>query len=492
MSAFNSVLTRTANLWIEETKSSQKEVRKNFRKRYWDLPDQFVKDCIEFPPGQGPAPYQIEILNAVVSKRRVCARGMHGLGKSALMSWAILWFALTRDGETDWKIPTTASAWRQLTKFLWPEVHKWSRKIRWELVGRDPFNGNTELLTMSLRLDTGEAFALASNDSSLIEGAHATELLYIFDESKVVPDETWDSAEGAMSTAGTRWLSVSTPGEPIGRFYDIQSRKPGYEDWWVRAVKTPEVVKAGRVDPEWVDQRRKQWGANSPRYQNRVLGEFAESEQDSVIPLSWVESAQERWSSLMDAKVDAGPLSQLGVDVGRYGDDATVIAHRHGNIIAKMDVYEKEDTMATAGRVASILRSNPTAIASIDVIGIGAGVYDKAREDFPERVIAFNSSRGTEFVDKSDEWRFADTRSAAIWHLRELLDPANEHDIAIPDDDMLTGDLVSPRWSPISGGRIKVESKKDIYKRIGRSTNHGDAVVAAFWDEDAEGGMEFA
>src|SRR6185436_2954082 len=104
---------------------------------------------------------------------------------------AILWFCLTRDQE-DWKVATTASAWRQLTKFLWPEVHKWARRIKWDAIGRAPFSETTELFTQSIRLETGEAFAVASDDSSLIEGAHADHLLYIFDESKVIPDDTWD------------------------------------------------------------------------------------------------------------------------------------------------------------------------------------------------------------------------------------------------------------------------------------------------------------
>jgi hypothetical protein len=61
---------------------------------------------------------------ALVKHHRVAARGPHGLGKTTLASWVVIWFALTRDGD-DWKVITTASAWRQLEKFLWPEIHKW-------------------------------------------------------------------------------------------------------------------------------------------------------------------------------------------------------------------------------------------------------------------------------------------------------------------------------------------------------------------------------
>jgi hypothetical protein len=74
-------------------------------------------------------------------------------------------------------------------------------------------------------------------------------------------------------------------------------------------------------------------------------------------------------------------------------------------------------------------------------------------------------------------------RSAAWWYLRELLDPANGHGIALPPDDLLTGDLTAPHWRITSGGKVQVESKDEIRKRLGRSTDDGDAVVMAFWEE---------
>ena len=104
----------------------------------------------------------------------------------------ILWFALTRDGK-DWKVVTTATSWLQLTKYTWPEVHKWARRIRWDIIGRDPFDDSRELLDLSLKLSTGQAFALASNDAAAVEGAHADHLLFVYDEAKTIPDDIWDA-----------------------------------------------------------------------------------------------------------------------------------------------------------------------------------------------------------------------------------------------------------------------------------------------------------
>lgn len=454
------------------------------------MPDQFAQDCIEWRNGESLTPYQLEILRNIPIKRRVTVRGPHGLGKTTLAAIAILWFALTRD-EEDWKVATTASAWRQLTKFLWPEVHKWARRIRWDIVGRPPFSETTELFTQSIRLDTGEAFAMASDDSTLIEGAHADHLLYVFDESKVIPDETWDSAEGAFSAGTCYWLAISTPGENIGRFYDIHQRKQGYEDWWVRHVTLREAIKAGRINEDWAEARKRQWGAKSARYLNRVLGEFADSEGDTIIPLSWIELANERWYEWREA-AEPGSCTRIGVDVARMGDDLTVLAYRFDYAIDELEKHGKEDTMQTAGRIVAALRKHPFARASVDVVGVGAGPYDRAREQMPGRLEAFIASSKTDFVDVSEEMHFADTRSAAWWYMRQLLDPAFSSNIALPPDDELTGELMTPKWKMMSNGVVRVESKDDILKRIRRSTNAGDAVIQAFWGGVVDEGMAFA
>lgn len=487
--AIERVLNDANQFWDSETDESE-YVYKAFKERYFYMPDQFVLDCIKFEEDDEPADYQLEVLTQLVAKKRASARGPHGLGKSSLAAWAILWFALTRDGK-DWKVATTASAWRQLTKFLWPEVHKWARLIKWDVIGRKPFSETNELLDLSLKLKTGEAFALASHDSNLIEGAHARYIMYVFDESKTIPAATWDSAEGAMSSGEAFWLAISTPGVPDGRFYDIHAKKKGYTDWWARHVKLNEAIKAGRIDEDWAETRKLQWGAKSPQYRNRVLGEFASSESDSVIPLEWIEEANERWTQLEEIGMSS-EVEVIGVDVARMGSDKTVYALRSGNTIKTMMATSKEDTMQTAGRAGAYLRQYPNSKAVVDVIGVGAGTVDRLREQYNERIIPFSASERTDTLDRTGIWGFTDKRSAAWWHLREMLDPINGEEVALPPDDDLTGDLVSPTWDVMSNTKIKVESKRDIRKRIDRSTNSADAVVQAFWEGDFGVGMDFA
>lgn len=473
---------------LEETASPAADAS-----RFYADPVGFAEQCIDWGNAGGLTAYQADVLAQLPARHRVAVRGPHGLGKSTTSAICVLWFALSRDAAgVDWKVATTAGAWRQLERYLWPEIRKWAKRLRWDVLGRGPLDERSEMLSLNLKLRHGTAFAVASSNAELIEGVHADSVLYIFDESKAISASTFEAAEGAFSGANPSGglpeafaLAASTPGEPNGTFYAIHRRAPGLEDWWPRHVTLDEAIEARRVAEGWAEQRRRQWGENSAAYQNRVLGEFYSSDEDGVIPLGWVEAANDRWRAWEDSG-RPGPdgLQVVGVDVARSGTDKTVLALRHGDVITELRRAAREDTMQTAGRVKGLLDAVDGMSAVIDVIGIGAGVVDRLREQrLPAD--AFNASAGTTRRDSSGELGFINQRAAAWWQLRELLDPASGSELALPPDDLLLGDLTAPHWRVASGGRIQVESKDDIKKRIGRSTDDGDAVVMAFWTRSA-------
>lgn len=460
---------------------------------YYDDPVGFIRDCVKFKPGRdgkpkGLAPYQIEIIGDLPKVKRIAVRGCRGMGKSAIASLLILWFAITRDAAgRDWKIVTTAGSWAQLESFLWVEISKWAWNLNWEKIGRSPFNQRSELMKTQLRLRYGLAIAASPDKPERIEGAHSDCVMAVLDESKIISPEIFDSIEGTFSGAGddsdleAYVLAISTPGEPSGRFYDIHARKPGLEDWHTRHVTLEEAVAAGRITKSWADQRKLLWGENSALYQNHVLGEFCADDEDAVIPLRWAEMAIERWRAWdRDGRPDQDGLKTVGVDVARTGKDRSVAAVRHGSVITRISDWAKADTMETTGRVKGILASEPDATAVVDVIGIGAGVYDRLREQ-GLKADPFNAGRKTMRRDATGQFGFKDCRSAAWWGLREMLDPSRSATLAIPPDDKLLGDLTAPHYKHTSDGRIQVESKDETRKRIGRSTDHADAVMQSCW-----------
>lgn len=463
------------------------------RRRWMYNPAKWADDVIDFGDG-GLAAYQRQTMADLVEHRRVAVRAPHGTGKTTTVALVVLWFATTREAAgIDWKIITTASAWRQLTLYLWPEIHKWVRRIKWGLLGRNPFDERRQLLDLHLKLTHGIAAAAASDNSASIEGAHADSLLYVFDEAKTIPAATFDAAEGAFSGGRKTGLpeafaiAMSTPGAPTGRFYDIHKRSPGLGDWQPRHIRLEEAIVAGRISQDWAEQRALLWGAESAIYVNRVLGEFHAGEEDAVIPLAWAELAVDRWRAWDDAgRPELDKPHILGVDVARGGGDQTVIARRQGPCVVGLDVHHAEDTMRTTARVQAVLAAGYSR-AVVDSIGVGAGVVDRLRE-LKEPVTAYTGSAKTSVRTRSREHGFTNTRSAAYWRMRELLDPAFEPQVMLPPDEQLLADLTAPTWGELTGipPRIKVEPKEELVARLGRSPDRGDAVVMGFWQQVGE------
>lgn len=431
--------------------------------------------------------YQTRVLVDLVDHHRLAVRSPNGVGKTRAVAAGVWWFALTSEAAgLSWKIPTTASVFRQLRQFLWPEIHKLARLIDWHRLDRAAPRVDVELKKLELELVHGRAWAQAANDPADIEGTHAQRVLYIFDEAKGIDADIWDAAEGAFTGEGNEagdeamFLATSTPGPPQGPFYEIHRHAPGTEDWTTRHITLFEAIRAGRVSLSWARQRKRQWGPSSPTWRNRGRGEFSTSASDSVIPLEWVEAAVERWHAWSDRGAAPPPgVRTVGVDVAREGADQSATALRAGPVCTEVATHGTPDTMVLTGIAANLARRN-AATPVVDVIGVGSGVVDRLREQgLP--VAPFNAAEGTTGTDRSGEVGFTNRRSEAWWQMRERLDPAYNPDVCLPPTPELIGDLTGPKYAPTSSGRIQVEPKDRIRSRLGRSTDVGDAVIMAFY-----------
>jgi hypothetical protein len=430
-----------------------------------------VHDCIEFRDGEGPASYQDEILSTFGKERRMAIRSPHGVGKTTTAAWIILAFILTNEME-DFKCATTASAWRQLTRFLWPEIHKWIRKIKWGKIGRDPFT-NQELLTETIKLKTGQAFAIASDKSDLIEGAHADKLLYVLDESKSIPEGTWDAVEGAFASGDCFALAISTPGVAFGRFYDIHRKRKGLTDWWTRKITKEEAIAAGRVNQSWIDQMRDLWGENNPVYVAKVEANFPSQEADQLISLADIEAARER-------ELEAGEPKVAGQDVARFGDDDSVYIEREGPVVTHCRMVHGQDTQEVASHIK--VRGVHT---NIDGIGVGAGVCDGLKHleyrDYTEVIVSEKARRDPE--------HFANLLAELCWNMKTVFEEGNIDLSRLPDEiyNRLIGELVTIK-TEYRNGKIYVQSKEEQRKQMrrknitARSRDIADALMLCFAD----------
>lgn len=200
-----------------------------------------------------------------------------------------------------------------------------------------------------------------------------------------------------------------------------------------------------------------------------------------VIPTEWVRLAQARW------KPDGAAglmMTTISCDVAQGGSDLTTLSPRYGTWFANLITKPGADT-PDAPSVAGLISINRRHGAGVVVDiggGYGGGVVSFLKENNIDSV-GFNGSHKSVRKTRDGLLGFVNKRAEAMWLFREALDPGQEggSPIALPPDQVLADDLTSPRWVLRTNG-IQVESKDDIRKRLGRSTDRGDAVVMC-WSE---------
>jgi len=198
-----------------------------------------------------------------------------------------------------------------------------------------------------------------------------------------------------------------------------------------------------------------------------------------VVPTAWVRMAQARWRA---REAPSTPLTRVGVDPSRGGQDEFVIAPRYDNYIASLIKHPAKDApdgSKGAALIFAAVAGNLDVPIGIDVIGTAGGsVYDHAR-GLNLKAQPLDGSRHSTARDKSGRLGFYNMRAQWHWQFRELLDPTSGQDIAIPPDSQLLSDLCAARWTPTPRG-IQIEKKDVIKERIGRSPDRGEAVIYAF------------
>ncbi len=206
-------------------------------------------------------------------------------------------------------------------------------------------------------------------------------------------------------------------------------------------------------------------------------GDFTAGMEDSewqVIPTAWVKIAMDRWK-----KPDRlAPMDSMGVDVARGGHDNSIIFRRHGMWFDEPLVYPGTQTPnghVLAGLIVAHMRDQ--APVHIDVVGVGSSPYDFLKVA-KFQVSGISGGEKSNEKDKAGILGFTNVKSQVWWRAREAFDPANNTGICIPPDPQLLKDLTALTWRP-EGNRIRVESRKEIIKRMGRSPDWGSSFVLA-------------
>lgn len=429
-----------------------------------------------FEPPIGPELWQGRLLRDVAKakvegKRRFAVRAGHGVGKTTIEAWLILWFLLFHRPVN---VPVTANSQDQLRDVVWKEIAHWHRKLPEFL--RNMIEVKVERVEVKSAPDMCFSVARTARPEKpeALQGFHCDNLAFFVEEASGIEDIIFEVAAGALSSPDNWFFQFGNPTRLDGHFH--RSFTKNRAAWRTYSVPCTE---SSRVSADYAKNMADEYGIDSNVYRVRVLGEFPFAEDDAVIPLHLVESAVARE---VDANWTAATV--WGLDVARFGDDTTALARRRGNILlGPCKEWRKLDNMQVVGVIAKEYRETPEGdrpqAINVDVIGLGAGVVDRGRElGLPMRGVNVGerpSSDAERYMRQRDE----------LWFLaREWFDQRN---VRIPRDDKLISELVQPKYKLESTGKIKVESKDEMKKRGLKSPNVADAFCLTFAGGDILG-----
>lgn len=422
---------------------------------------------------------QREILQALRVHRKVAVKACHGPGKSYTASRAGAWWI---DGHPvgEATLLTTAPSSQQVRAILWSELGKAHRKGG--LAGYITRGQVPEWIIDGQQVGFGRKPADYIDETEArtqFQGIHARYLLVALDEACGVPKWLWDATETLVTNEASRILAIGNPDDPTSHFAKVCAPGSGWHVIKISAFDTPaftgeyvpEEVADSLVSRLWVEERRREWGEESPMYVSKVLGEFPEVSDDVIITPKLVREAHER--DLTGQMI--GERGRYGMDVARQGKDESCIYENRGGVIRLVDSWRKQDTVISTSRARNVLERDRYKPMTIDAVGLGWGVYDPLRHE-GWRVGPFQGGEKAH-----DERRFANKNAEAWWAFREALE-AGRIDLD-ETDDVLASQLQTRRWKlDAAQKRIVIESKEDMAKRGLPSPDRADAAVLSWYE----------
>jgi hypothetical protein len=402
----------------------------------------------------------MDALEAHEAVRLATASG-HGIGKSALVAWIILWAMSTRPHLAG---VVTANTGTQLDTKTWRELSVWHKRcitghwFKWTA-------------TKFAHVEHPETWFVAAvpwseNRSEAFAGLHGDYVLIIFDEASAIADVIWEVAEGAQTSGEVIWAAFGNPTRNTGRFRECFGR---FRHRWVtRQIDSRTCKMANKAQAQqWVDD----YGEDSDFVRIRVKGEFPRAGDVQFIASDMIKEAQSR-----EVDKDSGAPLLMGVDVARYGDDKSVIRYRRGRDARSIPPrkFRGASTMQLAGYIVEEIEDRKPQACFIDGNGVGGGVVDRVTEMLGKRhaCVVIEVQAGGKAGAELDYHN----KRAECWGLMRAWLPTG----AIDDDRELQDDLGAPQYGFDNTNRIQLERKDDMKKRGLASPDDGDTLSLTF------------
>jgi len=403
-----------------------------------------------------PDRWQEDALESFPTSRRIAMKACAGPGKTAVLAWLGWNFLLTRPHP---KIGATSISGANLKSNLWAELARWYHTS--DLL-RSQFEFTKSLIycrqfpeTWSLEGRTWPKDADNTQIGNALAGLHAKHVMWLLDETGDYPESIMPVCEGIFSGAPeeAHIVQAGNPtklGGPLYRACTIA------RDIWKVITITADPAdpnRTPRVSVEVAEEQIKQYGRDNPWVLVRIFGQFPPSNINSLIGPDEVEAAFKRVYTEYDI---SGAPRVLGIDVARYGDDASSIFRRQGLQAFKPDLLRNVNSVQGAGRVARIWDDWGADACFVDATGgFGAGWIDQL-------IQLGKSPFGVQYAGEAHEKdRYYNKRTEMYFDAVDWIKRGG----ALAESPGLLAALTQTTYT-IKGNRLLLEPKEMIKARI--------------------------
>jgi hypothetical protein len=420
----------------------------------------------------GPEAWQVEVLEAIrdglpaEQAVQLATASGHGVGKSALSSWLVLWAIATLP---DARGVVTANTETQLRTKTWAELGKWYNLF----IGRDLFRLSPTAIfsadkarERTWRIDM---VPWSERNTEAFAGMHnqGRRILVLFDEASAIPEIIWEVAEGALTDADTQiiWAVFGNPTRNTGRFKACFD--PG-SVWKTTRVDNRTVSFTNKAQiARWIES----YGADSDFVRIRVLGQFPRQGEMEFFNAKEIDAAMER-------EVEPFGALALGVDVARFGSNFSVIFPRRGRDARSISRsrYQGISTVDLASKISEANRELRADGILIDGGGVGGGVVDQVRHLQLHCFEVQFGGKPTRFSEWDTQGEvYANKRAEMYGGLRAWLRSG-----ALPNEPDLRKQLLSITYTFNPKDEIILTSKEVMMREGKESPDDIDALACTF------------
>ncbi len=297
----------------------------------------------------------------------------------------------------------------------------------------------------------------------------------ILDELSQLSKELWDSVIRPALADRNGWSLVMGTPDGINLLSDTYFAALSRDEWYAGLFT---VDQTDALPVAEVQALKRDMTVNA--FAREFLCDFNASADDVLLSLEMIEAAMK-----CEAVVHKPDPVIVGVDVGRFGDDESVMWYRCGRDARSITpkIWRGADTMqVAAGVVASIEKVKGFGISVdaifVDETGVGGGVLDRIRQlGYAATGVNNGSKSDWPVVNGAGTGILVANKGAELWcRMKEWLLAGG----ALPNDNILRQQLASRRYGYNSNNEIALEKKSEMKARGLTSSDRGDALSLTF------------